>query len=118
MNSVQKILTVDLSSVEWNQEQIDLDVIRVVLEGLGLSARFLFEGTQSYADPVNAENVVIVVAGLLTGTEVTTAYRSEITTKSPQTGIFESGNFGGLFGSRRLHHGDQRSWRNLAIPFL
>jgi aldehyde:ferredoxin oxidoreductase len=37
---------------------------------------------------------------LLNGTEGPTAYRSEITTKSPLTGIVGTGNFGSMFGSK------------------
>ena len=99
-SSIQKVLWVDLSRGQWNEQEMGLDTIRMFLGGLGLSSKILFEKTLANSDPLSAENIVIVTAGLLAGTEAPTAYRSEITTKSPLTGIFGSGNFGGLFGER------------------
>jgi len=95
-----KILRVDLSSRKWRFEEIDSDLIRMYLGGIGLASKILYEETGPQTQPLSPENVVIVSAGMLNGTDAPTSYRSEVTTKSPLTGIVGSGNFGGLFGSK------------------
>jgi aldehyde:ferredoxin oxidoreductase len=96
---VGKILRVNLSTGRWTVENIDLFLIKMFMGGIGLAAKILFEETGPDVDPLSSENVVIISAGLLNGTGAPTAYRTEITTKSPLTGIVGSGNFGGVFGS-------------------
>lgn len=95
-----KILRIDLSSRKWSFEEIDSNLIRMYLGGIGLASKILYEETGPQTDPLGPENVVIISAGLLSGTDAPTSYRSEVTTKSPLTGIVGSGNFGGLFGSK------------------
>jgi aldehyde:ferredoxin oxidoreductase len=100
MGPTGRILRVDLSRREWKFEEIPPEVIRDYLGGIGLAARILFAETGPSADPFGPENVVIVSAGFLNGTEAPTAYRAEVTTKSPLTGLAGTGNFGGLLGAR------------------
>jgi aldehyde:ferredoxin oxidoreductase len=99
-DSVGKILRVDLSKYTWIAADVDPEIIKKFLGGIGLSAKMLFEETGPQTDPLGPENIVIVSAGLLAGTDAPTAYRVEITTKSPLTGIAGTGSAGGLFGSR------------------
>jgi aldehyde:ferredoxin oxidoreductase len=97
---IGRILRVDLSDGQWISEEIDLNIIKKFIGGIGLASKILFEETGPKVEPLSPENIVIISAGLLNGTDAPTAYRSEITTKSPLTGIIGSGNFGGLFGSK------------------
>jgi aldehyde:ferredoxin oxidoreductase len=99
-SSFGKIVRVDLSNRMWILEDIDPEMIKKFIGGIGLASKILFEETGPHVDPLSPQNIVIVSAGLLNGAEAPTAYRSEITTKSPLTGIIGSGNFGGVFGSK------------------
>jgi aldehyde:ferredoxin oxidoreductase len=103
--SIGKILRVDLSDGQWFSEDIDLNIIKKFIGGIGIASKILFEETGPKVEPLSPENIVIVSAGLLNGTGAPTAYRAEITTKSPLTGIIGSGNFGGLLGSRLRRSG-------------
>ncbi len=98
--SIGKILRIDLSKPEWFTEEVDFKVIETFMGGVGLATKILYEETGPKTDPLGRENVVIISAGLLNGTNAPTAYRGEITTKSPLTGIYASGNHGGVFGSK------------------
>ena len=98
--SVGKILRVDLSKGEWIREEIEAEVIRTFIAGMGLALKILFQETGPQVEPLSPENIIIVSAGLLNGTDAPTAYRAEVMNKSPLTGIIGSGNFGGLFGSK------------------
>ena len=49
-------------------------------------------------DPFSPDNIVVISPGALNGTSAPTACRTEISTKSPLTGIFGTGNFGGYWG--------------------
>ncbi len=97
---VGRILRVDLSRKIWEAEEIPPEVIHDYVGGLGLAVRILCAETGPTTDPFGPENVLIVSAGFLNGMDGATAYRAEVTTKSPLTGIAGTGNFGGLFGSR------------------
>jgi aldehyde:ferredoxin oxidoreductase len=95
-----RILRVDLSSGRWKLETLNPETRHTYLGGIGLASRILYEETGPQVDPLSDENIVVISAGLLNGTDAPTAYRTEVTTKSPLTGIIGTGNFGGLFGSR------------------
>jgi len=94
-----RILRVDLSNGRLIPEDIDAGVFMTCLGGLGLNAKILFEEIGPQIDGLSPENIVVISAGLLNGTGAPTAHRGEITTKSPLTGIFGTGNYGGLFAS-------------------
>jgi aldehyde:ferredoxin oxidoreductase len=96
---VGQILRVDLSKRQWTIEDIDTEIIKKFIGGMGIGAKILFEETGPHTGPLDPDNILILSPGLLNGTNAPTAYRTEITTKSPLTGIIGSGNFGGLFGS-------------------
>jgi aldehyde:ferredoxin oxidoreductase len=97
---VGKILRVDLSNGRSDTESIGDETMRTFLGGIGIASKILYEETGPQVDPLSPANVVIVSAGLLDGTGATTANRTEVTTKSPLTGIIGSGNTGGPFGAR------------------
>ncbi|MCJ7728509.1 MAG: hypothetical protein MUO27_01305, partial [Sedimentisphaerales bacterium] len=56
-------------------------------------------------DPLSSDNIVIFANGPLTGTQAPSTGRTEITTKSPLTGIVGSGNTGGVWGAKLKHAG-------------
>ncbi|MFC1901865.1 aldehyde ferredoxin oxidoreductase family protein [Chloroflexota bacterium] len=104
-NAYGKILDVDLSSGKITKRDIDPEFARKFIGGMGFSCKFLYDEAGIDVDPLSPENVVIFAAGPLTGTGAPCGSRTEITTKSPLTGIIGSGNTGGLWGTRLRHTG-------------
>lgn len=96
---VGEILRVNLTEGKWAREKIKPQTVQSFLGGIGLASKILFEETGPQTDPLGPENIVIVSAGLLDGIDAPTAYRTEVTTKSPLTGLVGSGSAGGGFGS-------------------
>jgi aldehyde:ferredoxin oxidoreductase len=96
---VGKILRINLTEGKWVEQGIKPETVQSFLGGIGLASKILFEETGPQSDPLGPENIVIVSAGLLDGLDAPTAYRTEVTTKSPLTGLVGSGSAGGGFGS-------------------
>ena len=80
------------------REELDSGLAHEFLGGLGFNAKILYDVTGPGTDPLGPDNVVIVSPGALTGTGAPTACRTEVTTKSPLTGIVGTGNVGGVWG--------------------
>jgi len=80
------------------KEPLDLQFTKMFLGGLGFNAKILYDEVGPGVDPLGPDNVVVVSPGALNGTGAPTTCRTEISTKSPLTGIFGTGNFGGYWG--------------------
>lgn len=93
-----KILEIDLSAgVVKAVPQTERDVTNFI-GGSGISARILFEETGPETDPLGPDNVVSFMTGPVTGTDVFSSGRHEVSAKSPLTGIFGEASAGGSFG--------------------
>jgi len=95
----QVILHVDLSTEKIWKEEIDRELVAQYLGGRGVAAKILWDGVQKGVDPMGSDNVLILAAGTLTGTNAPTAGRLTVTTKGAQTGIFLKTGAGGHFGT-------------------
>ncbi|MBN1836628.1 MAG: aldehyde ferredoxin oxidoreductase family protein, partial [Spirochaetales bacterium] len=93
-----KTLVVDLAKGHTEIEPTDESLLRRYIGGRGLAAAMLFDRLAPGTDPLSPENVVIVTVGALTGTRSLFSSRTNITTKSPLTGMICMGNCGGFFG--------------------
>ena len=93
-----KLLRVDLSRGEIQQEPIREDWARNFLGGSGLATRYLYDEVPKGADPLGPDNRLIFMTGLLTGTSSASAGRYSVVAKSPLTGIWGQANSGGKFG--------------------
>jgi len=80
------------------KEQIDPQLAKMFLGGLGFNAKILYDEVGPSVDPLGPDNIVVISPGALNGTGAPTACRTEVTTKSPLTGIIGTGNFGGYWG--------------------
>lgn len=80
------------------KEKLDPQLAQMFLGGLGFNARILYDEVGPGVDPLGPDNIVAISPGALNGTGAPTACRTEVTTKSPLTGIFGTGNFGGYWG--------------------
>ena len=65
--------------------------------GKGFGAKLLFDLLPPGADPLGPDNVLMFLAGPLTGTSAP-SMRACVVTKSPLTGIYLDSFFGGRFG--------------------
>jgi len=97
---VGKILEVNLSKRRVEVVEIGGKVVQNVLGGLGLGIKVLYDEVGPNVDALSPDNVIIIAAGLLSGTSAPTNGRAQIVTKSPLTGIIGTGNFGGFWGPK------------------
>ncbi len=92
-----RILNVNLTTNEIEEETISEDVYRSHLGGYGLGARLLFDRIPAGADPLGPDNVLGFMPGLLTGTPLF-GQRFRVVCKSPKNGGWCDANCGGDFG--------------------
>ena len=99
MNSGHKvrILRVDLTKKRINVENLEETEVRKYIGGSGLGAKILYEETCPDTDPLGEGNLLIFMAGPLTGTPVPCG-RHSIVAKSPLTGIWGEASVGGTWG--------------------
>ncbi|MCL5257439.1 MAG: aldehyde ferredoxin oxidoreductase family protein [Chloroflexi bacterium] len=93
-----KILEIDLTTRSLHETPLDYDEARKYLGGSGLAAKVLYDRVGPEVDPLSPENLLIFMAGPLTGTPAPTSGRHAVVTKSPATGIFAESDSGGTWG--------------------
>ncbi|MBN2100804.1 hypothetical protein JW710_02835 [Candidatus Dojkabacteria bacterium] len=91
-----KILTLDLSTGQVDQKDLEEDIIRKYLGGRGLGAHLYSQDPRPADDP---DNSLFLVPGLLTGTPFASSSRMSLVTSSPLTGFLLSSSSGGRFGA-------------------
>ena len=92
-----KILRVNLSNGEINQEALDPQVARDFIGGRGLAIYYMLKEVDPNCDALGKENKLIMSTGPLTGTKAPTGGRYMVTTKSPLTNAITCSNSGGNF---------------------
>lgn len=95
---IGKILKINLTSGSIAEESIPEDLARKYIGGAGLATKYLYDELAPGTDPLGPENLLIFMAGPLTGTNSASASRYSVVSKSPQTGIWGHANSGGSFG--------------------
>lgn len=93
-----KIAWVDLHTGKVLAEELEQKDARKYLGGKGLGAYLLYRHLLPGVDPYSPENMLIFLAGPLTGTTFPCTGRGGVVTKSPMTGTFLDSYAGGLFG--------------------
>jgi aldehyde:ferredoxin oxidoreductase len=81
-----KILVVDLSSQQYQIEELPEEVYRRYLGGYGLGAYYLYQHIPPGSDPLGPDNILGFTPGLLTGTGAGFSGRWAVCAKSPLTG--------------------------------
>ena len=94
-----QLLYVDLSSGEVGKEPLDLDMARAFIGGFGVNHRLAYDLIKPGVGALSPENVIVIGAGVLSGTMAPGSSRVSATTKFPQTGAVASGNGGLKFAS-------------------
>jgi aldehyde:ferredoxin oxidoreductase len=92
-----KVLRVDLSSGDIQEEVIPEEVYKKYLSGLGLGAYMLYKNVPAGADPLGPDNMLGFLSGLLTSTGSLFTGRWMLVGKSPLTGGWGDANCGGTF---------------------
>jgi aldehyde:ferredoxin oxidoreductase len=107
MSRFGKILNIDLSTEEIEQENMSEWNIRQSLGGFGYNVETLYRRIEPGIDPFDPANVLTISRGLLTGSVAPSSSRIHINALSPLSGLIGSSNVGGYFGFRmyslRLH---------------
>jgi len=97
--TLQTILHVDLSTGKTWTDSVDSDLLSKLLGGRGVAAKLLYDLVPQGTDPLSPENVLIISAGTLSGTNAPTAGRLCVTTKGAQTGVYLKTSAGGHFAA-------------------
>jgi aldehyde:ferredoxin oxidoreductase len=95
---VGKWLRVDLGTSKVSSFSFDDATLEKYIGGRGLGAKLLYDELPPNTDPLSPANVLALTTGVLTGTLSPFSSRTNITTKSPLTGLICMGNSGGFFG--------------------
>jgi len=94
-----KLLRIDLSKEKYNVEEIDHELLRKYIGGVGYGAKLLYDELPAGIDPLSPENKIIFTTGPLTGTGAPGSGFHEICFKSPLTGVWGETRSGGEWGS-------------------
>jgi aldehyde:ferredoxin oxidoreductase len=93
-----KLLIVDLTSGEMQDEPLNMTYARQFIGNGGLAARYLYDMVGAATDPLGPENPLIMMTGPLTGTRTPSGSRHAFVARSPLTGIMGEANAGGFTG--------------------
>jgi aldehyde:ferredoxin oxidoreductase len=94
-----KILNVNLSRRELEDEALDEKLCRDFIGGYGIGARLLFSRMKAGTDPLGPESILGFMTGPLTGTDAISGTRYTVVGKSPLTGGWGDANSGGNFAA-------------------
>ncbi|MCG8375709.1 MAG: hypothetical protein MI702_04430, partial [Chlorobiales bacterium] len=92
-----KICNVDLSSGSIEMEELEDEIYRKYLSGVGLGAKILWDRMEPGADPMGPDNILGFTTGVLTDTGAAFSGRFTVVAKSPATGGWGDANCGGYF---------------------
>jgi aldehyde:ferredoxin oxidoreductase len=93
-----RILNVDLSSGQIEEEPLDETLCRDFLGGYGIGAKILYDRMAPGADPLGPDNLLGFFTGPLTGSPSIEGNRFVVVCKSPLTDTWGDANCGGTFG--------------------
>ena len=92
-----KILLVDLNTGTLTIDERDEAFYRKYVGGSALGAYYLLKNTPAHADPLGAENTLVLSLSVITGSPVPGQSRMTATAKSPLTGAIGDSQSGGFF---------------------
>jgi len=100
-----KVLRVDLSSKKHSVENLNEEEVKLLLGGRGLAAKKYYDEISPDVDPLGPENKVFFMTGPLTGVKLPSTTKFQLSTKSPETGMYLCSNCGGDFGPQLKRSG-------------
>jgi aldehyde:ferredoxin oxidoreductase len=101
----RRIGVVDLSRRSAKIVDVPKDIRAKYLGGRGINTYLLYNLLRKGVDPFSPSNVLILGAGILTGTLVPNSSRFNVSTKSPETGFLGDSNCGGFFAPEMRYAG-------------
>ena len=99
------VLDVNLHDKSYFYYPLPAEFYLKYLGGAGINAKILFDELNKNVEPLSPDNLLIIGAGPLVGTNFPCSGRFTITTKSPITHIYADSNAGGFFGARMCQLG-------------
>ena len=94
-----RVAWVDLTSGQTEYKPIDEEDARKYIGGRGLGAKYVFDNGPE-VEPLSPDNILCLMTGPLTGTDVNLSGRIAACTKSPLTGTIVDSHQGGWSGAR------------------
>jgi aldehyde:ferredoxin oxidoreductase len=94
-----RFLRVNLSAGTMVNEPLPLQVALNFIAGRGFGIKYLYDELTSNVDPLGEHNKLVLVTGVLTGTQAQSVSRWVACTKSPLTGCYARSCCGGDFGA-------------------
>jgi len=95
-----QILDVDLTRGEIQTRTLPREVYIKTIGGIGLAAQLVFDYVPPEANPLGPDNVLVIAAGPLGGTNWPGTGRVELAAQSPLTGLWGQSSIGGYFGTQ------------------
>jgi len=92
-----KVLEVDLESGQFNVIELDEDIYKKYIGGVGLAAKLLYDRGNLDADPLDPDALLIFATGPLADTGMYGTSRFSVGARSPLTGIWGQASCGGNF---------------------
>jgi len=93
-----KVLRIDLTRKNVSVESLPIEVVTKFLGGRGIAALIYYNEIGPEVAPLSPQNKLIFMTGPLTGTPAPATTKTELVTKSPETGHYLCSNAGGHFG--------------------
>ncbi|HVO38501.1 MAG TPA: aldehyde ferredoxin oxidoreductase family protein [Spirochaetia bacterium] len=93
-----KILRVDLGKRTSRVEPLPEELIRLLLGGRGIAAKYYWDEIPAGIDELGPKNKIFFFTGPLTGTPLVSTTKFQLATKSPETRMYLCSNCGGDFG--------------------
>lgn len=94
-----KLLQVNLTKSEVKDYPLDSKLVEKFIGGAGLACRIMYDMVDQNTDPLGPNNPLFFMTGPLTGTNIPTAGRTTIASKSPLTKVWGESSCGGTFGA-------------------
>ena len=99
-----KMLEVNLTNRVVRERELTPELCHGYL-GIGFNAKIIYDEVPAGADPLGPDNILVFGVGTLVGSTFPTASRTEVSGKSPLTGLFGTSNSGMFFGTRLKNAG-------------
>ena len=100
-----QILEVDLNNQAFHRTELTQEFCKDYLGGIGFNARIIYDAVPAGIDALSPDNVLVFGVGTMVGATFPTASRTEVSAKSPMTGLFGTSNSGMFFGMQLKNAG-------------
>lgn len=94
-----RVLDIDLTNHKVDEISTCHEELKEYLGGVGFTSKIIYEQIPKGADPLGSSNILCFATGPFVGTNAPTACRTEVSAKSPATGLFGTSNSGNFWGS-------------------